>query len=226
MQLKLKLVTTMAAIAFSTAISVTSFSQTSRFSLSVNSLTTNFNYGDGNRSLQSYKKNFRGLQAGVSYQAGVSPAFSIVPELYFAIKGGVLKEHNPLTTGKSTLRINSLEMPVLARLHLNKLYINAGPYVGYNVGGRMKIEATEHTAETSEKISFGGGSNDFRRWDFGLLAGAGYNFNIKKTILTLDARYGYGLINMSKDVERYNRVLNISLAISTPHSKNQSEKQE
>jgi len=225
MQLKLKLATTMAAITFSTAISVTSFSQTSRFSLSVNSLTTNFNYGDANRWLQSYKKDFRGLQAGVSYQAGISPAVSIVPELYFAIKGGILKEHNPLTTGKSTLRINSLELPVLARLHLNKLYFNAGPYVGYNVGGRMKTEATERTAATSEKISFGSGMNDFRRWDFGVLAGAGYNFNIKKTILTLDARYGYGLTNISKDVERYNRVLNISLAISTPHRKKLSQKQ-
>ena len=69
-------------------------------------------------------------------------------------------------------------------------------------------------AETSTKVSFGNSIGDFKRWDLGLQAGAGYNFNLKKSVLTLDVRYGYGLTNISKDIERYNRMLNISLVIS------------
>lgn len=200
-------------------LSFTSFSQTSKFGISLNSLTTNFNYGNSNSELQPYKKNYEGLQAGFTYQAVITPVFSLVPELYFAVKGGSLKENNPLTVNESILRISSLEMPVLARLHFNNLYVNAGTYAGYAVGGRLKIEGKGSTAATSTKVSFGNSAGDFKRWDIGLQAGAGYNFNMKKSVLTLDVRYGYGLTNISKNIERYNRMLNISLVISKPPRK-------
>ena len=200
-------------------LSFTSFSQTNKFGISLNSLTTNFNYGNSNDGLQPYKKNYKGIQAGFTYQAGITPMFSVVPELYFAVKGGSLKENNSLTVNKSILRISSLEMPVLARIHFNNLYVNAGPYAGYAIGGRLKIEGKGTTAETSTKVSFGNSAGDFKRWDLGLQAGAGYNFNMKKSVLTLDVRYGYGLTNISKDIQRYNRMLNISLVISKPGKK-------
>lgn len=204
------------AIILSVSISFTSFSQESKFGLSINSLTTNFNYGKANSDLHSYKKNYKGFQAGISYQAGITPAFSIVPELYFAIKGGRLKANNAVTTNQSLVRVHTLEMPVLARLHYKNLYLNAGPYVAYAVGGRIKVNGTGTTPATSTKISFGTAITDFNRWDAGLQAGAGYNFNMKKNILTLDLRYGYGLANISRNTERYNRMLNISLNFSKP----------
>ncbi len=210
-------------LVFTAAIAIlatsTSFSQTSRFSISVNSLTTNFNYGKSNGILQPYKKNFTGLQAGFSYQVGVTDAFSIVPELYFAIKGGTLTANNPITIGKSTLRLYTLDLPVMARVHINKLYLNAGPYVSYALGGKLKTDAFTGNAETSTTMSFNSSATGFKRWDMGLLAGVGYNFNLKKAVMTLDARYGYGLVNISKGTERFNRMLNISLVVSKPYSR-------
>ncbi len=214
MKSTIKSVRYFAAIMLMLSLAFNSYSQTSKFSIAVNSLTTNFNYGNANAELKSYKKNYQGLQAGFSYQAGITPMFSVVPELYFAMKAGTLKANNPLTGGKSTLRVNSLELPVLARVHLNKLYINAGPYAGYNVGGRLKVAGSTTSGETSTKVTFGNTSADLKRWDFGFQAGAGYNFILKQSTLTLDVRYGYGLANISRDVERYNRMLNISLQMS------------
>lgn len=214
MQKKVKSLTLLTLLMFLLTIVINSYAQKSKFSIAVNSLTTNFNYGNSNAELNSYKKNYQGLQAGFSYQAGITPMFSVVPEIYFAMKGGTLKESNPLTIAKSTLVINSLEIPVLTRLHINKLYVNAGPYAGYNVGGRIKVNGTNSTAETITKLSFGSSSADFKRWDFGFQAGAGYNFNLKHSILTLDVRYGYGLVNISQNVDRYNRMLNISVQVS------------
>jgi opacity protein-like surface antigen len=225
MQQSIKSVKVLAVMMLSFLLASNSYSQANKFSISVNSLTTNFNYGKTNAELNTYKKNYRGLQAGFSYQAGITPMFSVVPEIYFAIKGGTLKENNPLTGAKSTLRINSLEMPVLVRLHINKLYLNAGPYGGYNVGGRMKIVGINSTAETTTKVSFGSSSADFKRWDLGFQAGAGYNFNLKQSILTLDVRYGYGLVNISQNVDRYNRMLNISVQVSRPGRKTTRQKQ-
>ncbi|WP_207494866.1 porin family protein [Aridibaculum aurantiacum] len=219
------LIKSITAVLLFMTVSIISSAQSNRFSISLNSLTTNFNYGKSNTALEPYKKNYKGFQAGFSYQAGISPMFSVVPELYFAVKGGRLKENNPLTGSKSTLRVNSLEIPVLARLHCNKLYLNAGPYAGYNVGGRLKIDGTNTSPETTEKVSFGNSSADFKRWDFGFQAGAGYNFNLKQSVLTLDVRYGYGLVNFSRDIERYNRMLNISVQVSRPGRKTEKHKQ-
>jgi len=221
----IKTTVSIAAIMLLTSLSPKSFSQTSKFGISLNSLTTNFNYGKSNSTLQSYKKNYRGLQAGFSYQVGISSAFSIVPEIYFARKGGILKGDNPLTIGKSTVKLYSIEMPLLARVHYNKLYLNAGPYIGYMLNGRIKNEESGTVPGKSTKLTFGNSVSDFKRWDFGVLAGAGYNFTIKKKILTLDARYGYGLINISKDVQRYNRMLNISLVVSKIPRKKSLDKQ-
>lgn len=209
----------LAVIMLLTSLAFNSYSQTSKLSIAINSLTTNFNYGKANAELSPYKKNYQGFQAGFSYQAGITPMFSVVPKIYFAMKGGTLKESNPLTSTKSTLRINSLEVPVLARLHINKLYLNAGPYAGYNVGGRLKVNGSGMSAERTTKVSFGSSAADFKRWDFGFQAGAGYNFYLKKSILTLDVRYGYGMVNISPDVERNNRMLNISIHVSRPGKK-------
>lgn len=225
MQQTNKSVKLLAVVMLLISLASNSFSQTSKFSILINSPIANFNYGKANAELNSYKKNYQGFQAGFSYQAGITPMFSIVPEIYFAMKGGTLKGNNSLTSAKSTLRINSLELPVLARLHLNKLYLNAGPYAGYNAGGRIKINGTNSTGETITKLSFGSSSTDFKRWDFGFQAGAGYDFNLKQSILTLDVRYGYGMVNISKDIERYNRMLNISVQVSRPNRKAAKQKQ-
>ena len=114
----------LSAVALLITVSGLSFSQESHFNLSINSLTTNFNYGSMNKLLQPYKKDFRGLQIGTSYQAGITRMFSIVPELNFALKGGTLKENNPLTTNKSTLRFFTVETPVFARLHIRRSFEN------------------------------------------------------------------------------------------------------
>lgn len=225
MQQTIKSVKVLAVMILSFSLAFNSYSQTSKFGISVNSLTTNFNYGKANAEFNPFKKNYSGLQAGFSYQAGITPMFSLVPELYFATKGGTLKENNPFTGGKSTLRINSLEMPVLARLHCNKLYLNAGPYVSYNVGGRLKVDGMNTTSATTTKVTFGNTAADIKRWDFGFQAGAGYNFNLKQSILTLDVRYGYGIANISQGVDRYNRMLNISVQVSKPSARNSKNKQ-
>src|ERR1700733_11994491 len=92
--------------------------------LMVNVVSSNLNYGGSNSSVADYKKSSHGIQPGASFQAAITPAFSLVSELYFMRKGGKLKENNPLTTGESTLHLNTIEVPVLARFNIGKFYLN------------------------------------------------------------------------------------------------------
>ncbi|MEO6405221.1 MAG: porin family protein [Ferruginibacter sp.] len=183
-------------------------------------VNSNFNYGDANSAMKSYKKDARGIMAGATFQAGITPAFSVVAETYFVMKGATLKAGNPLTVNKSTLRLYNVEIPILARVHINHLYINAGPYVSYTIGGRIKTESSQSIPEKSTAISFSNVTDGFKRWELGVQAGAGYNFRIKKRAVALDLRYGYGLTNVSHDAERYNRTFTMSIIAVKPWKTN------
>lgn len=186
----------------------------------IKEVNNNFYYGGTNSTLRTHKKDARGIMAGATFQAGITPAFSVVAETYFVMKGAILKTDNPLTINKSTLRLYNVEIPVLARLHIKHLYINAGPYVSYSFAGRIKTEGSQAIPAKSTAVSFSNSVNGYKRWELGVQAGAGYNFRIKKRILVLDLRYGYGLTNISQDAERYNRTFTISIIAIKPWKNN------
>jgi hypothetical protein len=89
-----------AALLFA-SVSIHLFSQTTRLNLLVKAVESSFSYGKSNRAMQPYKISATGLQLGASFQAGITDRFSVVPELYFIMKGGVLKSDNSITINKS-----------------------------------------------------------------------------------------------------------------------------
>ncbi len=182
--------------------------------LVLNLVNTNMNYGKANSSLADYKKAVLGGQLGVSFQAGITSSFSMVSEFYFIMKGGQLKANSPLTIGNNTLRFYTLELPVLARYNFGRYYVNAGPSIAYNMSGTRKFE------DVSSSLSFSDQAGGFKRLDVGIQAGAGYRFHLKKRSLVLDVRYSYGLTNISRSEEMYNRYLNVSLHVSNPWKSN------
>ena len=182
--------------------------------LVLNVVSTNINYGKSNSSFADYKKIVYGGQVGASFQAGITPGFSLVSELYFIMKGDKLSANNPLTEAKSVIRFYSLEFPVLARVHIGKLYMNAGPSIAYNLYGTSKI------GSSTRDLSFNNSNEGFKRLDAGVQFGAGYRFKLKQRAVAFDIRYTYGLTNVSSGQEMYNRYLNISLHLSKPWKTN------
>ncbi len=182
--------------------------------LMINVVATNLNYGDANSGLADYKKTANGIQAGASFQAGVTAGFSVVSEVYFIRKGGNLKVNNSLTNNKSSIHLNTVELPVLARFHFGKFYVNAGPSIAYNISGTNKIE------DISSKLSFKNTAEGFKRFDAGVQMGGGVELPFKQRRIALDIRYNYGLTNISYNKEIYNRALMISVHFSKPWKTN------
>jgi hypothetical protein len=174
----------------------------------INLVSTNLNYGANNSTFSDYKKSVLGAQVGVSFQAGITPAFSLVSELYFSMKGGKLKANNPLTTSETTIRTYAIEIPLLARFHFSEFHINAGPSIAYNFYGTQNIN------DQTSDLSFTSPNNGFKRFDAGLQAGGGYTFHTKAKRITLDLRYNYGLTNISRGQEMYNRSFIVSIHVS------------
>jgi hypothetical protein len=171
----------------------------------INLVNSNLNYGSDNSSVADYKKPSVGLQAGVSFQKVINSNFSVLSEFYYIRKGGKLKVNNPLTSTEVAYRFNSLEMPVLARVHLGRVHVNVGPSIAYNLSG------SEKTEELTTKMSFNNGVEGFRRFEAGIQMGGGYTFPLKNKSLILDIRYNYGLTNISYNKEMFNRNIAINL---------------
>lgn len=171
----------------------------------VNAIGTNLYYGDANQSLADYKKPALGVTIGASYQAGICHNLSVVSELYFIMKGGKLKEDNPITEYESTLRMYSFELPVMARVHLGQFHVEAGPSLAYNVHGTQKID------DVTTDLSFNDKERGYERFETGIQVGAGYSFMVKQKKVYLDIRYCHGLSSISNSTEMYNRSVLVSL---------------
>ncbi len=182
--------------------------------LVLNVVGTNLNYGKSNSALSDYKKSVLGAQVGVSFQAGITPRVSLVSELYFFMKGGELKANNPLTTFNTNIRLYTLELPVLARVHFGKFHLNAGPSIAYNIYGSQKIE------NLTSDLSFNNSDENFKHWEAGVQLGGGYTFHTKKKAVRLDIRYNYGLTNIANSGEMYNRSLILALHFAKPWKTN------
>lgn len=182
--------------------------------LMINMESTNLNYGSLNSDLAAYKEPVKGIQAGLSFQAGITSRFSLVTELYFMKKGGTLIANNLLSASETTLRFNTLELPILARIHLGKFYMNAGPSIAYAFSGKKSID------NQASQISFSNSSSGFKRFDAGIQMGGGIEFPLKQKRIALDIRYNFGLRNIANSEEIYNRALMVSVNYSKLWKKN------
>jgi hypothetical protein len=177
------------------------------FDILVNVAGTNLNYGDANANVGDYKQSVKGLQLGVSFRAGITPAFSVVSELYYIRKGGNLSNGNPISLTSNALRMHTAELPVLARLHLGQFHLNAGPSIAYNFTGSTNFYNNNGQSAESSTINF-------RRVEAGVQFGGGFGFMLKQRRVELDVRYAHGLTNMSFNREMYSRAIMVSVRFS------------
>jgi hypothetical protein len=168
------------------------------------------------------------LGAGLNLPV-VEDFFSVQPELLYTQKGVAYEGEEPfLGKVKVGLTINYLEIPVLAKISFGgddfKAYVNAGPSIGFGLGGKSKIEASGETEEND--LTFGSDDDDSfsNRLDLGAQFGGGIGFKVGPGSLLLDLRYGLGLSNLNKaedgmssaEAKSKNRVLAISLGYAIP----------
>ena len=112
------------------------------------------------------------------------------------------------------MTLNYLQIPVnfLYRHELNGgniLMLQAGPYLGYGIGGKLKQTETKTGAgekeseSTTETIKFGGDKNKhiFKAFDLGVGIGVGMLF---KETFHVSLGYNLGLVNIGHDYSAKN----------------------
>lgn len=92
--------------------------------------------------VQSNSSAYSGYQVGITYQLPVTAWLSIIPEVQYSQERIKLYQFNLTTSNISfradtRMRLNYLNVPVLARATFGPVYVEAGPQVSFLLGGRQ-----------------------------------------------------------------------------------------
>src|SRR5690554_430568 len=151
--------------------------------------------GDGVEDTQMAPR----FNIGVDYEIAVAPDFYFAPGLFFATKGYKYEYEGLGVEEKITLNylevpLNLVYKPVLGN---GNLIVAFGPYLGYGLGGKYKVEGSEGgvSASVEEDITFGSNEDeDLKPLDVGANIGFGYMFGAG---LSLQFNTQLGLVNIS-----------------------------
>jgi len=133
-----------------------------------------------------------GFNAGVFAKLPVTKGFSIQPELLYSVKGAK-DTYSNFVQGDGEYRFNLgyIELPVLAVVNIAPNFnLHAGGYAAYLTSASVKDVNSNGSIQGATDLN----ADNFRRWDFGLVGGLG--FDIQN--FTLGARYNYGLSDIGK----------------------------
>ncbi|GAA4456827.1 hypothetical protein GCM10023092_22670 [Rurimicrobium arvi] len=179
------------------------------------------------------KQAIASFNAGVYGDLALLPILSIQPGLSVSGKGSkfVLGEEGSNNYTRVSTRPVYVELPVNLLLKLPlikrvKLFFGAGPYFAMGVGGRNKVDgkALGQTFSSTSKIKYSSNSTQHSATTYEgnfKLFDAGFNIlgGIEISRLTLNAGYGYGVVNTKPGTENgvnnkyQNRVVTIQLGL-------------
>jgi hypothetical protein len=133
-----------------------------------------------------------GFNVGVVSEITLSDNLSLQPAVLYSTKGSKYSITFLQVAEEYEITPSFIEIPVNVvykfDLGAAKLFLNAGPYVAYGIGGKIK------GGGESDNIIFGTKeSDDMKPLDFGLNVGAG----VEIANLLISANYGLGLANLS-----------------------------
>lgn len=153
-----------------------------------------------------------GLTFGGFVSMSIGNNLYLQPEILFTQKGAEWKGSYfydfAVEDIKLVFRLNYLEIPVLVKYVFSggslRPYIYAGPYAGFKLSSKYRIEVAEESVEEDVDAELKG-------VDFGLAAGAGLALEMGSGELSVELRYTLGLSAIEKGTESKNKVLSLML---------------
>ncbi len=181
-------------------VSVAAQAQSAKFGIKAGASLSNLVGGGANG------QGLFGFNGGAFANFALSDAISIQPELLYSMKGFRREQSDNFYgtnyTIKATSRIHNIDIPVLARVSANGLFMEFGPQIGFNVAAKSKAEVTQGTRTNTDESDF---KDDIKPVELGFAAGVGYQLSNGPGI---GLRYNGGLTNIAKDNDTSSAVRN------------------
>ena len=172
----------------------------------------------GGSTSVSFDANMGLTLAGI-FEIGISEQFAIQTELAFIQKGSKSDDEDFFTGEpfESKIRVNHIDVPVLAKVKFGTKkiagFVLAGPSVGYAISGSI--------TENGDKEKFEDENwENYNRLEIAGIVGGGIGLNLASGALAiLDLRYSVSLTNLSEDnddITFRNKGLAISVGVISP----------
>lgn len=130
---------------------------------------------------------------GLSFEGGRA-LISLQPELLYVRMGGTytIDSDNGLE-----YRFQYIQVPVMLKLDIIAFgplrpFVDAGAYGSF----LLKAEGVMKAAGVTTKAGF---TEDYERYDYGIVGGAGLTLKLPVVSLSVEGRFNYGLMNIIKD---------------------------
>ncbi|GAB2458940.1 hypothetical protein GCM10011375_08500 [Hymenobacter qilianensis] len=157
----------------------------------INRAVLSGNVGDDAEYQTSY-------HAGIFYEAKILGPVSLQPELLYSMQGAQARSLiRDQSLEEFDTKLHYLTLPVLAKVSLGPVFVEAGPQFSYLVSaqdnGRLQVDMT--SSGPSEYLDFDrDSSGDFKKSDLGVALGAGIKLPLG---LSVGGRFTTSLNNIS-----------------------------
>ena len=157
-----------------------------------------------------------GAQIGAVGELAMGRVFAVQPGLLFSMAGYTSRSKAGFEEKEMSYQLNYLQVPLnaLVKLPLGQkanVFIYLGPYAGYALNGRFKLEQIEdRKVVKTEKTKVRFGSDGLNRFD----AGAGFGLGFQAGAVQFDLGMTMGMMNIHR-VKGYDmKNFNVALAAS------------
>ena len=153
----------------------------------------NYSTFSGETSSLSTIEGLSGFYIGGLVELPISNVLSIQPELIFSRQGVALRQEIKgfglnVSINNADIRLDYLNIPVMAKVNLGPLFLQGGVQFGFLVG---KPEVSRYI--TNVRVGTLLDKDSYNSFDFGVGAGLGFNLNRR---LFVEARYTHSLTNV------------------------------
>ena len=152
----------------------------------------NYSSFNGEVAKDNTLKGLSGFYVGALLELPLGDVLSLQPEVIYSRQGAAWeKDYNVPILGKGSLkndlRLDYLNIPVMAKVNLGPLFLQGGVQFGFLVG-KPETSSTVNGRRITEEVD----KDAYASFDFGVGAGLGVNLNQH---LFIEARYTHSLTN-------------------------------
>lgn len=147
----------------------------------------NYSSFNGDVAKDNTLKGLSGFYVGALLELPLGDVISLQPEVIYSRQGAVWEQKDILGEFKKDLKLDYLNIPVMAKVNLGPLFLQGGVQFGFLVG-KPEVSYTRGTQRISQKLD----KDAYASFDFGVGAGLGVNLSQH---FFVEARYTHSLTN-------------------------------
>ena len=147
----------------------------------------NYSSFNGDVAKDNTLKGLSGFYVGALLELPLGDVLSLQPEVIYSRQGAAWEQKNILGEFKKDLKLDYLNIPVMAKVNLGPLFLQGGVQFGFLVG-KPEVSYTRGAQRVTEKVD----KDAYASFDFGV--GAGLGVNLRQHFF-VEARYTHSLTN-------------------------------